>query len=285
MQLPFPNSFYTNTVNRMIDFLNESNRIEGITQINYYDPNFQTLHQGHFGALIHSQQLALEHEPLSHRHITYWQSLLTREQVQAGHHIEDEEIGHIRSYSLPKNVRIGRHIPPDYSHVPTLLTHLIEEINEGLKDQEKLRNDAEYSKFLGRSFQKFESIHPFCDGNGRTGRLLAAYIATFCGRPIVVFQSDMSEKNNYYQAHETVEKMTRFMAKKIQEAIFGFGQTLLNRIQQLTGLSAVYQGAAPEQTVTYEWHSLRPLLEEVEQATDTIQTSGNVFDENSPPSE
>lgn len=167
--------------------------------------------------------LGCNRTPLSHRHIRHWQSMVTTEQRLVGHHLEHREIGHIRGPHLQKNVRIGTHIPPDFSKVPTLLDKLIEDINEGLKDQERLKNDAEYCKFLGRSFQKFESIHPFADGNGRVGRLLAVYIATCCKRPVIVFKSEMREKNEYYRAHDTADKMISFMAKKLQEAIFGEG--------------------------------------------------------------
>lgn len=219
-----PPAVGTNTMDRLFEFLNESNWIEGIREINYADQANQNLDSGHFGALIDALDLGGTRTPLTHRHICRWQSLVTREQLSAGHQLEEREIGHIRGPNLPKNVRIGTHFPPDWSSVPTLLSQLIEEINEGLKDQGKLKDDAEYCKFLGRSFQKFESIHPFADGNGRVGRLLAVYIATFCKRPVIVFKSEMCEKNEYYRAHETAGKMISFMAKKMQEAIFGEGE-------------------------------------------------------------
>lgn len=256
-----PDSFNFNGSERMLQFLNESNRIEGITQVDYQKQNaFRIVDQGHFGALVDSQRMAVQRESLTVRKIKHWQALITHEQIGLGHHIEEHEIGHIRnSSSLPKNVRIGSHVPPHYESVPTLLDHLVEQINEGLKDQNKLENDVEYCKFLGRSFQKFESIHPFADGNGRVGRLIANYIATFCHRPIIVFNSEMIEKNEYYRAHSSKEEMSCFMAKKIQEAIFRNGQIFIktNKDESLTGF---YQSRDGNDKILYEWHSLGPIL-------------------------
>jgi len=134
-----PSSFQSNTLDRMVEFLNESNRIESITEVDFGDERYRKIGEGHFGALVESQRFAVDRVPLSHKHIMQWQGMLTREQLKFGHHIEENEVGRIRSPSLQKNVRIGKHIPPDYNHVPTLFTHLIEEINEGLKDQKGSR--------------------------------------------------------------------------------------------------------------------------------------------------
>jgi Fic family protein len=246
----------------MMQFLNESNRIEGIKEIDYQkQKEFQILGHGHFEALVQSQQMAIDREPLTIGKIKSWQGLLTREQLSCGHSIEENEIGHIRSHSLQKNVRIGTHLPPDFSNVPTLLDHLVEQINEGLKEQEKLQDDTEFCKFLGRSFQKFESIHPFADGNGRTGRLVANYIATYCKRPIIVFSSEIKEKNEYYAAHKSEEAMGYFMAKKIQETLFGFNGQILFRNKDF-GTTTNYQSADGQYQESYEHHLLSRFLAE-----------------------
>ena len=262
-----PASFEMNSFERMVQFLNESNRIEAITEIDYSQKKYQTLDKGHFGALIQSQQSALNHEPLTIGKIKQWQSLLTREQLAFNHSIGENEIGHIRGPSLQKNVRVGSHIPPDWEKVPTLLDYLIEQINEGLKDSEKLKNDAEYCNFLARSFQQFESIHPFADGNGRVGRLIANYIATFCQRPAIVFKSEMIERNEYYRAHKSPKTMARFMAMKIQEAIFGSIVSdggLLFKVEDLSGATCRYESGDRKCREQYEWHSLNPILLEEE---------------------
>jgi Uncharacterized conserved protein len=51
--------------------------------------------------------------------------------------------------------------------------------------------------------QKFVSIHPFEDGNGRTARLLMNMALTQAGYPIVNIQPDVQERSAYMYALET----------------------------------------------------------------------------------
>ncbi len=252
-----PASFNDNTLDRMVSFLQESNKIEGIDNIDYSQPANQNPEKGHFGAFVISQQSAIENKPLTIRMIRQWQSLITKEQQENKHHIEDNEIGHIRSPNLPKNVRVGRHVPPHYDNVPTLLDALIEKINEKLnskKIKELKKDDAKFVKFIGKYFLEFEKIHPFADGNGRVGRLLMQYIATRCSRPIIVIP--VKERNAYIDAHESREDMRNYIAKKVQDAIFGEGKTLFIKTKQLSGASSKYQSLDGKTTLIYEWHSL-----------------------------
>ena len=47
---------------------------------------------------------------------------------------------------------------------------------------------------------KFENIHPFADGNGRTGRILMNYLLLIDGHPpIIIYEEDRKE---YYSALE-----------------------------------------------------------------------------------
>jgi hypothetical protein len=255
MTVNLPDSISHNTFGRVVTFLNESNRIEGITALDYASPKNQTTNSGHFGAFILSQKSAEEHEPLTIRKIKDWQKLITTEQKTVGVDIEDEAVGHIRSPQLQKNVRIGNHIPPNYNEVPTLLDALVEDINEKLRDPETLKDDASYCRFLGEAFQRFESIHPFVDGNGRVGRLIANYIATYAGKPLIVFKSEYRENNIYYKAHESPEAMAVFMAFKVQEAVFGInGQILIKRYA--SGLTGHYESIDGKTQEDVEWHPL-----------------------------
>lgn len=241
-------------MNRVVSFLNESNRIEGIERIDYSDSAYQTIDRGHFGAFLLSQQAAASGEPLSIKKIKEWQRLITTEQ-RPYVPIDDEEVGHLRSPALPKNVRIGSHIPPGYNDVPTLLDALIERTNEVLKNYKHM-DDVSFSIFLGSTFLEFEKIHPFADGNGRVGRLIANYIATYYGRPIIVFNSEMIERNAYLRSHDSKEAMIIFMAQKIQEAVFGIDGKVLIRTKVLPGSSGEYVSEAGGQKTVVHWHHL-----------------------------
>jgi len=208
-------------LDRAIQFLNESNRIEGIQEIDYRHPYYQNPTKGHFGAYVLSQEAAAQHQPLSVKMLRTWQGLLGREQQErTGDHIDDTEIGHIRGPPLQKNVRIGNHIPPSYERVPTLFQFLIEDLNEDLAaNHAKYRdNDEAFANFACSYFLRFERLHPFGDGNGRMGRLIANYISSYCGRPNLVFPSEYSMRNRYIEAHDSEGDMTNYFLKRMQEA-------------------------------------------------------------------
>ncbi|OGL29326.1 cell filamentation protein Fic [Candidatus Saccharibacteria bacterium RIFCSPHIGHO2_02_FULL_47_12] len=95
----------------------------------------------------------------------------------------------------------ARFIPPDYHHVPELLT-----------DLEKFLNDDDSTLPLlikaGIAHYQFETIHPYLDGNGRIGRLLIIlYLIDqkMLDKP-VLYLSQFFEKHRqaYYDALDIV---------------------------------------------------------------------------------
>jgi len=88
-------------------------------------------------------------------------------------------------------VRVGDYIAPDWQDVKPLMKKLTEFIN---KAKEKI-NPVELS---ARAHYRFESIHPFGDGNGRIGRLLMNHILWYAGYPILIIE--YKKRNSYYKA-------------------------------------------------------------------------------------
>lgn len=106
-----------------------------------------------------------------------------------------------RRYSLGE--RPGEYKKHDYvigrEEVGAFFEDVDEEMNEliaELKDvkREKILTAAAYLH------AKFENIHPFADGNGRTGRLLMNYFLVLSDAPpIIIFEED---RGDYYSALE-----------------------------------------------------------------------------------
>jgi Fic family protein len=78
--------------------------------------------------------------------------------------LEREPIGEFRDYQ----VVIRQHRPPKHQDVPRLVGSLIDWLNSGARDLPAVISSAILH-------YQFEYIHPFGDGNGRVGRLLATW--------------------------------------------------------------------------------------------------------------
>ncbi|MDO5138066.1 MAG: Fic family protein [Oscillospiraceae bacterium] len=75
-----------------------------------------------------------------------------------------------------------------------------EELSEVLNEISDIKEGDELTA-ASYFHAKFENIHPFADGNGRTGRLLMNYYLLLHGHPpIIIFEEDRKE---YYSALET----------------------------------------------------------------------------------
>ena len=92
-------------------------------------------------------------------------------------------------------VRVGDYIAPDWQDVKRLMNDLVDFI-----DKSKL-NPVELSAI---THHKFESIHPFGDGNGRIGRLLMNYILWYHKYPMVIIEK--KKRQAYYRALQKGEE-------------------------------------------------------------------------------
>jgi len=86
-------------------------------------------------------------------------------------------------------VRVGPYIAPDWQDVDSLMDNLISLINNSKLNPVELAARAHY---------KFESIHPFGDGNGRIGRLLMNYLLWNAGYPMIIIE--YNKRASYYKA-------------------------------------------------------------------------------------
>jgi Fic family protein len=89
-----------------------------------------------------------------------------------------------------------------------------------------------FSDKIARFHLDFETIHPFCDGNGRIGRVIINYQLMRAGFPGVIIRD--KEKGAYYQSLKTYgdSKNTKFMERIITLALL---ESLHKRTAYLRG--------------------------------------------------
>jgi Fic family protein len=112
----------------------------------------------YFAGLRWVEKRAKQAKPITHDDLFHLHGLLAQDVMDQG------EAGRYRTIA----VRVGRHLPPAPEMVSGLMRELLAWWNGP---------SAEWSPVLTSAIlhYQFEEIHPFADGNGRTGRLLALW--------------------------------------------------------------------------------------------------------------
>ena len=87
-----------------------------------------------------------------------------------------------------ENVKVGFHVAPESSKILNLLQKTLDDFNT--KNQENI------IKRITKFHLDFEYINPFCDGNGRVGRLLNNFCLMSLGYPPIIIPFEYRE--NYY---------------------------------------------------------------------------------------
>lgn len=121
-------------------------------------------------------------------------------------------------------VRVGTHIAP----APELVNRMIEAI--------LLEFSSDYDNYFADKIAKFhldfETVHPFCDGNGRMGRVIINYQLLRLGFPNIIIRD--KEKRIYYSSFDEYRnsKNSKTMEKLITLALM---ESLHKRISYLHG--------------------------------------------------
>ncbi|CAF0837348.1 unnamed protein product [Adineta steineri] len=146
---------------------------------------------------------------------------ITREDILEIHRrvlgfVDPIEAGQLRQHQ----VYVGSFIPPSATEVPEYLDDFLQWLNS-LEDTE----DLHAIELAAIAHYKFVYIHPFIDGNGRTGRLLMNLILMRSGFPPVIIEK--SERFIYYsyldQANNgDVRPLIRFIAKCTERTLTNF---------------------------------------------------------------
>lgn len=161
------------------EFVVESNAIEGY-EGEQYGPR-SPHYSGHMAAWKHIREALVEGD------LTPDVLLETHRLLMEG--IDSKIAGVFRSY----NVRVGNYICPAWAKVPGLLG-----VVYSLAKKAKTADDC------WAVHHAFESVHPFADGNGRTGRcILNAMLVKLGLQPVVVLSA---LRHDYYKLIEKWRK-------------------------------------------------------------------------------
>ncbi|MDO8669302.1 MAG: Fic family protein [Candidatus Buchananbacteria bacterium] len=195
----------------LIRFIVESDAIEGVQA----DPKLvskqleQRQTDGHVGAILLLDSLAKNKQPLTPEIIQQVQGLITAEQhtKPGGEELEPENIG---QYRLGW-VKIGGRICPSPQEVPALMEAWLSQVNAWQKN-----GNSSFEKKLGQIAKlhwDYEFIHPFADGNGRSGRAIVYYLMLYGGLKPFIFTAD-NRFATYYPAFRSPKDMQWYFRYK-----------------------------------------------------------------------
>lgn len=116
---------------------------------------------------------------------------------------------------------------PDPKLVPELMKKWIENVLEWQKNFKSFSPEENVKKIADFHFD-FEGIHPFIDGNGRTGRILAYYMLRYARLNQFIFW-ECTKSYDYYPAFKDKKLMQEYFRIRVFEPRKIFG-----RVESLT---------------------------------------------------
>jgi len=196
-----------------VRFIVESDAIEAI----YSDELLvrrqidQDWQEGHVGVLLILHELATHRMPLTHEIVCAMQGLITAEQhlKQGGARLKPEYVGQYRKIA----VNIGGKAAPAFEKVPALMDEWLKQANSIPLSHSYSVNHADLIRMIAQSHFQFETIHPFADGNGRSGRAFVYYLYRRLGfRPF--YFSAVLRFNDYYRCFADPAMMEDYFLKR-----------------------------------------------------------------------
>lgn len=171
------------------EFTRESSAIEGLPIPPEHLGRPWAAQEGHLMLYRTVVELANTTEPLTERDIRMWQAVLVQEQPSfGGNRLHDDDVGAYRRRQVSAR---GRECAPAYT-IAASMADLLAQMNQatGLTGEVATR-------FVAQTHLAYEQLHPFIDGNGRSGRLVALWLLLRLGVSPVLFTAADRFKTYY----------------------------------------------------------------------------------------
>lgn len=171
---------------------------------------------GHKNAIDYVEELAKEETPITEREIKDLHNIIMRA-------IEPNEAGRYRTLDV-RAAGTEHAYPPHFQ-----LQELMDEFSKGLDSSAaKALHPVEYAS---QAHYRFVAIHPFRDGNGRTGRLLMNLILLRHGFPVAVITNELRKEYIdalvYAQTNQNdTSKLTSLVADASRESLVEYLRVL-----------------------------------------------------------
>ena len=140
--------------------------------------------------------------------------------------IDDSVAGRFRKNN--EYVRVGKHVAPAPEHILRMI--------EVLLNDYKTNHEANIFKKMADFHLQFETIHPFCDGNGRIGRVLINLQLQEFGYPNIIIRD--KEKHLYYKSFSYF-KDSKSIKEMEQVLYLALSEGLHKRITYLEGMEII----------------------------------------------
>lgn len=140
--------------------------------------------------------------------------------------IDDAIAGRFRKTG--EYVRVGTHVAPAPEHIERMIESILSEYGS--------HHDLYFLEKISKFHLDFETIHPFCDGNGRIGRVVMNFQLLRLGFPRIMIRD--KEKKIYYQSFGDYrdKKNTKTMDRVIS---LGLLESLNKRLAYLKGSAII----------------------------------------------
>lgn len=151
--------------------------------------------KNHEKAIFFVEQLVMDTEELTEKNLLHLHALILDD-------IDQQWAGRYRNGQV--RIAGSMHVPPNARSVSTNVSTLLQWIRNNPDGLDPVLLAA-------YAHHRFVNIHPFFDGNGRTGRLLMNFILMQCGYPPAIIL-----KNDRYKYYDALERAHRGDMAKIE---------------------------------------------------------------------